>query len=101
MEVADSSVRPVTQRFSRQEYWIGLPCPPPGGLPDPGIEPASLTYPALAGGFFTSSTTWESLVPITCCHILSKACLRTLLSLFSKLQNVQFLGFFLFLFFKN
>ena len=58
------------------------------GLPDPGIEPTSLTYPALAGGFFTSSTTWESLVPFTCCHILSKACLRTLMSLFSKLQNV-------------
>ena len=28
--------------FSRQEYWSGLPCPPPGDLPDPGIKPASL-----------------------------------------------------------
>ena len=27
--------------FSRQEHWSGLPCPPPGDLPDPGIEPAS------------------------------------------------------------
>ncbi|KAF4018722.1 hypothetical protein G4228_010280 [Cervus hanglu yarkandensis] len=27
--------------FSRQEYWSGLPCPPPGDLPDPGIEPRS------------------------------------------------------------
>ena len=36
--------------FSRQEYWSGLPCPPPGGLPDPGIKPASLTSPALAAG---------------------------------------------------
>ena len=35
--------------FSRQEYWSGLPFPPPGDLPDPGIEPVS---PALAGGFF-------------------------------------------------
>ena len=34
--------------FSRQEYWHGLPCPPPGALPDPGIEPASLSSPALA-----------------------------------------------------
>ena len=34
--------------------WSGLPCPPPGDLPDPGIEPASLTSPALAGGFFTT-----------------------------------------------
>ena len=44
-------------RFSRQEDWNGLPCPPPGDLPDPEIEPASLTSPALAGGFF--SATWE------------------------------------------
>ena len=38
----------------------GLPCPPPGALPDPGIEPTSLTSPALAGGFFTTSATWEA-----------------------------------------
>ena len=37
--------------FSRQEDWSGLPFPSPGGLPDPGIEPAA---PALAGEFFTS-----------------------------------------------
>ena len=36
--------------FSRQEYWSGLPCPSPGDLPDPGIEPKSLMPPALAGG---------------------------------------------------
>ena len=35
--------------FSWQEYWSGLPCPPPGDLLDPGIEPTSLTSPALAG----------------------------------------------------
>ena len=35
-------------RFSRQEHWRGLPCPPPGDLPDPGIEPASLMSSALA-----------------------------------------------------
>jgi len=34
-------------KFSRQEYWSGLPCPPPGDLPDPGIEIASPTAPAL------------------------------------------------------
>ena len=48
-------------RFSRQEYWSGLPCPPPGHLPDPGIEPASLVSPALAGGFFTASAASEAL----------------------------------------
>ena len=46
--------------ISRQEYWSGLPCPPPGNLPHPGIKPRSLTLPALAGGFFTSSTTLGS-----------------------------------------
>ena len=40
--------------FSRQEYWSRLPCPPPGDLSDLGIEPASLTSPALAGGFFNT-----------------------------------------------
>jgi len=46
--------------FSRQEYWSGLPCPSPGNLSDPGIEPVSFTSPALAGRFFTTSTTWEA-----------------------------------------
>ena len=49
-------------RFSRQDYWSGLPCPPSGDLPNPGIEPASLTSSALAGGFFTTITTWEAQV---------------------------------------
>ena len=48
---------PMSVGFSRQEYWSGLPCPPLGGLPDPEIKPASLTPPALAGRFFTTSTT--------------------------------------------
>ena len=38
---------PLSLGFSRQEYWSGLPCPPPGGLPDPGIKPVSLASPAL------------------------------------------------------
>ena len=45
------------QGFSRQGYWSGLPCPPPGDLPLPGMEPISLTSPILAGRFFTTSTT--------------------------------------------
>ena len=45
---------------SRQEYWSGLPCPLPGDLPSPGIEPTSLTSRPLAGGFFTTSTTWKA-----------------------------------------
>ena len=50
---------PLSMGFSRQEYWSGLPCPPPGDLPDPGIQSMSLMSPALAGGFFTTRTTWE------------------------------------------
>ena len=43
---------PLSMGLSRQEYWSGLPHPSPGDLPDPGIEPTSLKFPALAGGFF-------------------------------------------------
>ena len=51
---------PLSMGFSRQEHWSGLPCLPPGDLPDPKIKPVSLISPALAGGFFTSSATWEA-----------------------------------------
>ena len=51
---------PLSMGFSRQEYWSGLPCLPPGNLPDPGIKPMSLTSPALPGRFFTTSTIWEA-----------------------------------------
>ena len=40
---------PLSMGFSRQGHWARLPCPPPGGLADPGMEPASLTFAALAG----------------------------------------------------
>ena len=48
-----SSVHGILQ----QEYWSGLPCPSPGKLPNPGIEPTS---PALAGRSFGASATWEA-----------------------------------------
>ena len=51
---------PLSMGFSRQEYWNGLSCPPPGDLPDPGIKPTSLISPALASGFFTISAIWEA-----------------------------------------
>ena len=50
---------PLSMGFSRKEYWNGLPCPPPGDLPDPGIKPVSLTSPALTGRFFTTRATWK------------------------------------------
>ena len=52
---------PLFMKFPRQEYWGGLPFPTPGDPPDPGIEPASLASPALAGRFFTTGTIWEAL----------------------------------------
>ena len=52
---------PLSMGFSRQEYWSGLPCLPLGDLPDPGIKPASLSSPALAGRFFTISATYEAM----------------------------------------
>ena len=64
---------PLSMGFSRQEYWSGLPCPPPGDLPHPGIEPSSLR--SLPGGFFTTSTTWEArndslVLPYKICTLL-------------------------------
>ena len=56
--VADQA--PPSMGFSRQEYWTGLSCPPPGDLPNQGIKPTSLMSLALADGFFTISPTWES-----------------------------------------
>ena len=53
---------PLSMGCSRQEYWSSLPCPPPWDLPHPGIEPASLTSSALAGGFLIASATWETLL---------------------------------------
>ena len=50
--------------FSRQKYWSVLPCPHPGDHPDPGIKPESVMSPAMAGGFFTTSTTCEALVDV-------------------------------------
>ena len=44
---------PLSMGFSKEEYWRGLPCPPPGDLPDPGIELTSLASPALVGEFST------------------------------------------------
>ena len=48
--------------FSRQEHWGGLPCPPLGDLPGPGISPTSLMSPAPAGEFFTTSAPWAALL---------------------------------------
>ena len=58
----------LSRRFPRQEYWSGLPCFPPGDLPNPGIEPVS---PASAGRFFTTGATWEAQYRASICQIYS------------------------------
>ena len=69
--------------ISRQEYWSGLPFLPPGDLPDPGIEPASLASPALAGGFFTTVPPGKPWLfslgdsKLYCCHLLKNTTGRT------------------------
>ena len=60
---------------SRQEYWSGLVCPPPGDLLNPGIKATSLMCPALAGRFFTTSTTWEP-TPLAYMQLCLLSCAR-------------------------
>ena len=67
---------PLSTGVSKQEYWSGLLCPYPGDRTNPGIEPVSLRIPALAGGFFIISATWEApalvyyfpIAALTNCH---------------------------------
>ena len=47
----------LSMGFSQQEYWSGLPFPPPAGIPDSGMEVASPLSPALGGRFFTTELT--------------------------------------------
>ena len=82
----------LSMGFSRQEYWIRLPCSPPGDLPDPGIKLASPMTPSLTGGFFTTGATWEA-------PVLSRVCLvaqlyLTVTSRTVALQAPLSLGFF-------
>ena len=71
--------------FSRHEYWSGLPCPSPGDLFDPGIEPESLKSPALAGRIFTTSTTWKTVWRL----------LKTLKTEFSYDPEIPWIGVYL------
>ena len=61
---------PLCMGFFKQEYWSGLPRPPPRDLPDPGIKLTFFTSPALAGMFFTTGATWEA--PLICKSLLLK-----------------------------
>ena len=64
------------QNFPGKNTEVGLPCPPPGDLPHPVIEPVSLMSPALSGGFFITSTTWEAPPPLPYHKYHSKCLLK-------------------------
>ena len=63
---------PLPMKFSRQEYWSSLPFPPPGGIPDPGIEPTSLPS-SIGRQMLYHCATWESREWRTWVQILSSA----------------------------
>ena len=63
----------LSMGFSKQEYWSWLPCPPPGGFPDPEIETASLTSPTLGGRYFITSTIWKA--QYSCIYMTNHICL--------------------------
>ena len=57
---------PLSMELPRPEYWSGLPCTPPGDLPDPGIKPVSQMSPSLADRFFTTITPGKPIHNIGC-----------------------------------
>ena len=73
--LCDICQSPLSIGFSRQEYWSGLPCPPPEDLPDIGTEPAGLLSLALIGRFFITSATWGCVARCVICTCGCK-CMR-------------------------
>ena len=71
---------PLSMGFSRQEYWSGLPCPPPGDLPNPGIKPASLMSPALVGTSLPSAPPGKPHTYIKYIHNMHAAAAKSLQS---------------------
>ena len=81
MDVAHQT--PLSMGFPRQEYWSGLPFPPPGDLPHPGIKPESPALPSLPGRFFTMSHL-ESPPP--------RPCPECLLAYYCRLAGARYQG---------
>ena len=81
---------PLSMGFSGQEYWSRLPSPSPGDLPNPGIEPTSPASPALAGGFFTTSTTMDICIRMTESPWSSPEAITALFIGYTPIQNKTF-----------
>ena len=98
---------PLSMGFSRQEYWSGFQCSPPGNLPNSGIKPTSLMSPTLAGRFFTTSASWEvsihdyelfmSIFPFACVFNVFQQCIIILsIQVFHFLGQIYSLAFYSF-----
>ena len=79
---------PLFMGFSRQEYWNGLLCPPPGDLHDPGIKPRSPVSPALVGWFFITCITWEAQIPYICIRMFLYNICFSLSDLLLRMHNM-------------
>ena len=82
---------PLSMEFSRQEYWSGFPCLPPGELSDPGFETISLACAALSGGFFTTTPPGKPL-PFPPIHLTALKLRVTTLGIVGILHPVVRLG---------
>ena len=80
---------PLSKRSSRQEYWNRLLCPPPGYLPDLGLEPASLASSALTGWFFTSA--WKAPIVSAVLYLIVQSCPTLCIPV--ELMDCSLLGF--------
>ena len=81
---------PLSMGISKQDDWSGLPCPPPGDLPNPGIELKSLSSPALSAGFFTIEPFGKPSVKMTIAKV-------KILCHWAISENLQLEDFFFFL----
>ena len=81
---------PLSVGFSRQEYWSGLPFPPPGDLPDPGIEPRS---PAVAGRFFTTEPPGKPMFLYAFCEYYVSSLSGRIPSMVIQISSLQNLGY--------
>ena len=82
---------PLSMEFSRQEYWSGWSCPPPGDLPNPGIKPISLMPLELTSGFFTTNANWEaqySIVYIVYFHSFIHIFIRVIFNNFKSTHTI-------------
>ena len=85
---------PLSMGFSRQEYWSGLPCPPPGGLPNPGVELVLLVSPALQVDSLPLSPWWSPYICMKVKSEVTQSCLTLCDLMDCSLPGSSVLGIF-------